>query len=100
MSTTTTAQVAVIVDIWLENRRGGSTLGIAERRPRISWPTAAEVSIESIDLDLLRGDGSVQQHTEAGAQSRLIAWPFPPLSSRETVILRVRPGGDSVPADA
>ena len=100
MTTTTTARVAAIADIWLENRRGGSTLGIAERRPRISWTAAAEASIESLDLELLRGDGSVQRHTEAGAQSRLIAWPFPPLSSRESVILRVRPGGDSLPADA
>jgi alpha-L-rhamnosidase len=94
MSTTTTAQTTAIREIWLENRRGGSTLGIAENRPRISWTATSGERIDSVDMELTRGDGSVQHHSETAGQSRLIRWPFSPLASRELAILRLRPARD------
>jgi alpha-L-rhamnosidase len=95
MSTTTDTPTALISDIWLENRRGGSTIGIGESRPRISWTTESPEPIDVIELEIRRADGSTEehtvQHTEPHGSNRLIAWPFAPLVSREAVTLRLRP---------
>jgi alpha-L-rhamnosidase len=100
MSTTTDTRTTSISDIWLENRRGGNAIGIGEERPRIGWLTESPEPIDSIELEVLRGDGTIQRHTEPTGPNRLIDWPFAPLTSREAVTLRLRPGNTALAGPA
>lgn len=75
-----------IIDIWLENRRGASTIGIGEARPRISL--VADGAAVAFELELTRDDGSVE--TARADRARLIDWPFAPLLPREGGSLRAR----------
>ena len=75
-----------ITDIWLENRRGAQTIGIAEAAPRLSF--LADAPAEGYELEFHSDDGTV--HTSRTAQTRLIAWPFRALSDRQGGTLRVR----------
>ncbi|PPF79301.1 alpha-L-rhamnosidase [Subtercola sp. Z020] len=84
-----TATQTLTTDVWLENRRGTSTLGIGESRPRLSWlspleNTPAAVEIELSDNEGRRDVAAVDPHT-----TRLIDWPFHPLRSREQVQIRL-----------
>ncbi|MET0975232.1 MAG: family 78 glycoside hydrolase catalytic domain [Leifsonia sp.] len=90
MTTTINDRITAVSDVWLENRQGGSTLGISERRPRISWATASADPVDAVEFELTRDDGRVQGHTETGGARRLIDWPFDALESRESVHLRLR----------
>ena len=77
-----------ITEIWLENRRAGTTIGIDEDAPRISF-TATEPS-DTYELEFTRDRGTVERASVA--ESSLIAWPFAPLAPREGGALRVRGG--------
>ena len=74
-----------ITQIWLENRRGGSTLGIDESTPRISW--IADLA-GPFELEFVWFDGS--RETTTVHASRLIEWPFRDLAPRQGGVLRVR----------
>ena len=100
MSTITHTSTVVVDSLWLENRRGGSALGIGERRPRISWTLSADEHVDSVELQLTREGGSIELHTTPGGSNRLVPWPFAPLTSRETVTLRLRPTATPGAADA
>ena len=77
-----------ITEIWLENRRAGTTIGIDEDAPRISF-TSTEPS-DTYELEFTRDSGAVERASVA--ESSLIAWPFAPLAPREGGALRVRGG--------
>ncbi|MBO1739490.1 alpha-L-rhamnosidase [Leifsonia sp. TF02-11] len=88
--TSTFTDAAVSVDeIWLENRRGASTLGIAETRPRLSWLVSGDSRHTSFTVEGRASDGTVSVYDAEGAATS-IAWPFSPLRSRERVTVRVR----------
>jgi len=74
-----------ITQLWLENRRGGTTIGIDEPAPRISWIGDGS---DAFDLEFSWYDGTVQTSTATG--SRLVAWPFRDLAPRDGGLLRVR----------
>jgi alpha-L-rhamnosidase len=75
-----------IEDIWLENRRGGRTIGIDEAAPRISFiPGAASTAFE---LEFSRDDGRVERMS--ADRTHLVEWGFAPLDAREGGELRVR----------
>ncbi|KQX07602.1 MULTISPECIES: alpha-L-rhamnosidase [unclassified Leifsonia] len=96
MTITDHPRITTIDDVWLENRRGGSAIGIGESRPRISWSTDSLSPVGSVAFELTREDGTVELHLEHGGGRRLIDWPFAPLTSREAVTLRLRAVGDGV----
>lgn len=79
--------MSAIDEIWLENRRGAQTVGIAEAAPRVSWrhgyadPSAFEMAFE-------RYDGTVE--TSQSASATLARWPFAPLAPRDGGWLRIR----------
>ena len=77
---------ATITEIWLENRRGGRTLGIDEARPRLSF--VADGAAQEYELEFSRYDGTIE--TAATGSARLIAWPFEPVGERDGGVLRVR----------
>ncbi|KQP02049.1 hypothetical protein ASF30_04460 [Leifsonia sp. Leaf264] len=79
-----------MTDLWLENRRGASTLGIGERSPRLSWLSDGTAPVSAVEFELTDASGTAHRHTEAGGRRRLLAWPFPPLQSRAAVVLRAR----------
>ncbi|WP_447648103.1 family 78 glycoside hydrolase catalytic domain [Microbacterium forte] len=81
-----------IIEIWLENRRGGNTVGIAEASPRISFIADAEGPFA---LRFTHDDGVVERATVTETQR--LAWPFTPLPPREGGVLRV---GDADSAHA
>ena len=96
-ATTIRSTTPIVADIWLENRRGGSTLGIGESRPRLSWIVDNPSSITPVELELTDGEGRRQLSTVEAAHSRLVDWPFAALRSRERVQLRIRAaGGDTM----
>jgi alpha-L-rhamnosidase len=90
MTTTIHEQTAAVGDVWLENRRSASTIGIGEDRPRISWTATSSQPVSSVELELTREDGSTERHRQNDSRQRLIDWPFSPLASREAVSLRLR----------
>ena len=75
-----------ITEIWLENRRAGTTLGIDEDAPRISFTTAEPA--DDFELEFTRDSGAVER--ASAAETTRITWPFAPLAPREGGALRVR----------
>ena len=75
------------------------TLGIGTSQPRLSWTVETDIKgwyqggfvIEEHDVNgkLLSDTGRVESD-----QSILVTWPFPPLTSREQVSVRVRVWGN------
>ena len=69
-------------------------LGIGERRPRLSWTTAAPPAWRqtAYEIELTRDTGTTV--TTAGSTEQvLVPWPGDPLRSRERVSVRVRVAG-------
>lgn len=81
--------MTTITELWLENRRGGSALGIDEATPRISFTVDAD-GWTGADAEFVGDDG----RTESAplGDSRLADWPFSPLTRRGGGTLRVRAG--------
>lgn len=88
--------MTIITDFWLENRRGNSTLGIDEERPRLSFIAAQDAP--EFSLEFTRSGGVVEHATVANP--RLIDWPFAPLRPRDGGALRVRAAGSDAWFDA
>lgn len=80
-----------ITEIWLENRRAGSTLGIEEASPAISFVSTSARS--RYELAFMPFAGATETVTVEG--TRLVSWPFIPLAPREGGILRVRAEADA-----
>uniref|UniRef100_UPI0025DB37EF family 78 glycoside hydrolase catalytic domain n=1 Tax=uncultured Microbacterium sp. TaxID=191216 RepID=UPI0025DB37EF len=74
-----------IIEIWLENRRGGKTLGIGEAEPRISF--VADAAADAFELEFV-ADGTVR--AERTTSTQRVAWPFAPLAPRAGGDLRIR----------
>ena len=85
-----------VSELWLENRRGASGLGIGETRPRVSWIGEAP---DGIELSFTDDRGRVQSTHVDADETRLVEWPFEPLSSRAGGILRATPIGDDAGVD-
>jgi alpha-L-rhamnosidase len=83
--------MTTVTEIWLENRRGGKTLGIDESAPRISLTT--DIATSAVELEFVRDDGS--RETATSPTTLLVAWPFRPLAPREGGLLRARVGGEA-----
>jgi alpha-L-rhamnosidase len=75
-----------IIEIWLENRRGGKTLGIGEAEPRISF--VADAVASAFDAEFTADDGTVQVERILSTQN--VPWPFAPLAARDGGGLRIR----------
>ena len=75
-----------IIEIWLENRRGGKTLGIGEAEPRISF--VADAAADAFELEFVADDGTVR--AERTTSTQRVAWPFAPLAPRAGGDLRIR----------
>lgn len=69
--------------------------GIGERRPRISWKTAAHSRWRQVayELEVARGQGTETSGRIESADSVLVPWPTEPLKSRESATVRVRVWG-------
>ncbi|SIT83522.1 glycoside hydrolase family 78 protein [Microbacterium sp. RU33B] len=82
-----------ITEVWLENRRGGTLLGIDEPAPRISFIPSEPAP--AFELELGRDDpaGGTTTTTVTVSGSRLVAWPFEALAAREGGDLRIRVAG-------
>ncbi len=79
----------MITDLWLENRRGGKTIGIGESAPRISFVADAPGPVE---LTFTRDDGT--RETAQVADTQRAAWPFAALHPREGGVLRAAGTGE------
>jgi len=75
-----------IIEIWLENRRGGKTLGIGEAEPRISF--VADAAADAFELEFVADDGTAR--TQRTTSTQRVAWPFAPLAPRVGGDLRIR----------
>lgn len=75
-----------IIEIWLENRRGGKTLGIGEAEPRISF--VADAAADAFELEFVADDGTAR--TQRTTSTQRVAWPFAPLAPRAGGDLRIR----------
>ncbi|GAA1958046.1 alpha-L-rhamnosidase [Agromyces allii] len=78
----------MVGEVWLENRRGLEGLGIGEPSPRLSWIALAPA--DAWELELERDDGRVERSVTTSGSTRLVAWPFGELRSREGGLMRVR----------
>lgn len=85
-----------ITELWLENRRGVTLLGIDETAPRISFIPSAPA--DGFTIEFRRDSGVVE--TADTAISRLVPWPFAPLAPREGGSLRIRATGSEGWGDA
>ncbi|ROR65196.1 glycoside hydrolase family 78 protein [Agrococcus jenensis] len=83
--------MSTITEIWLENRRGGSALGIDESAPRVTV-IADGPAPDGFVLELLHDDDSVER-AEVD-EARLVAWPFRALEPRAGGRLRARVGAN------
>jgi alpha-L-rhamnosidase len=83
-----------ITEVWLENRRGLDGSGIDEPSPRLSFIPARPST--AYEIRLARDSGS---DIATVSDSRLIAWPFPPLAPRDGGNLSVRPVGEELWSD-
>jgi alpha-L-rhamnosidase len=83
---------ATIESIRFEHHPDGFAIGLAA--PRLSWTVAApgEWQQTAYEIELQSPDGERRETTGrvASSESVLVAWPFAPLKSRETVRVRVR----------
>lgn len=70
--------MTTITEIWLENRRGGATVGIAEAAPRLSFIAD---SAGPFTLRFAHDDGRHEQHVTDTTTD--IAWPFTALTARQ-----------------
>ena len=72
-------------------------LGIGTGTPRLSWRYESAPdgwAQEAVEIDVLRPTGGAMYEV-AGSEQLLVAWPAPPLASRERAEVRVRvPGGE------
>lgn len=75
-----------IIEIWLENRRGGKTLGIGEAEPRISF--VADAAADAFELEFVADDGTAR--TQRTTSTQRVDWPFAPLAPRAGGDLRIR----------
>ncbi|WP_447912056.1 family 78 glycoside hydrolase catalytic domain [Microbacterium phyllosphaerae] len=75
-----------IIEIWLENRRDGMTIGIGEAEPRISF--VADAVASAFDAEFTADDGTVQVERILSTQN--VPWPFAPLAARDGGGLRIR----------
>ncbi len=75
-----------IIEIWLENRRGGKTVGIGEAEPRISF--VADAAAVTFELEFIADDGAVARARSTSTQR--VAWPFRALAPRAGGVLRIR----------
>ncbi|CAN7212375.1 glycoside hydrolase family 78 protein [Microbacterium foliorum] len=75
-----------IIEIWLENRRGGKTVGIGEVEPRISF--LADAAAPAFELEFTP-DAGAPRVVQATTTQR-VAWPFAPLAPRDGGELRIR----------
>ena len=84
-------------ELWLENRRGSSGLGIGEARPRLSW-LLPDCDEQTVVLRATSAQGRAE--VVAPTQGRLLGWPFRPLASRDRVevsLHRLSPAPDADP---
>ena len=86
-----------ITEVWLENRRGETLLGIDESAPRISFIPSEPA--DAFELELRRDGAASPSTTVTVTESRLVAWPFTPLGPREGGDLRLRVAGSSTWTD-
>src|SRR4051812_26208301 len=84
-----------ITEIWVENRPGQPALGIGESAPRLSWRISDDAATE-FQIEQVAADGTIRSHRLPGSDTRLRAWPFPALRSREGVVVRIRAIGDGI----
>src|SRR5256885_15733299 len=85
-----------IADVRFEHLR--DALGVGQACPRLSWTvktTIAEWYQAGYEMEAYRPDGRLRERTErvASDQSVLVSWPFAPLLSRESLMVRVRVWG-------
>ncbi|WP_313540001.1 family 78 glycoside hydrolase catalytic domain [Leifsonia aquatica] len=69
---------------------GGDEFPVTGRRPNLSWKLPAEVVAQlgfEIEADIA---GETLQHQADGARHRFVEWPWPDLTSTQTVSWRVR----------
>jgi alpha-L-rhamnosidase len=88
-------QVA-IDELRIEHRR--ETLGLGTAQPRLSWTvttSSAGWRQSAYEAEISPGHGRLRAQTGRvrSGESVLVAWPFEPLSSRESVDVRVRVWG-------
>jgi alpha-L-rhamnosidase len=67
---------------------GGDQFAVSGPTPRLSWKPVSDVASYDVEADI---DGS--RHLFTTARYRHVAWPWPPLASRQSVRWRVRPHG-------
>lgn len=70
---------------------------VAGAAPSIGWRTETDTPDwlqAGAELELVRGDGTVETHRVNGRSSNQVPWPFAPLSPRDDVRLRVRVAGE------
>jgi alpha-L-rhamnosidase len=70
-------------------------LGIGTATPRLSWQVPAapdEYTQTRYEIEITRGDGTVELHAAASGDQVLVGWPGAPLAARERAAVRVRVG--------
>lgn len=74
--------------------------GIGESSPRLSWRTAAPTgwTQHAYQIEATRAEGTYRTDWVTSADSVLVPWPLPPLTSREACAIRVRVRGAGEPA--
>jgi len=73
------------------------SVGIAERKPRISWRFSGDAQNwvqKSYELGISRGGETEETYKISSSDSVLVPWPGNPLSSGERATVRVRAFGD------
>jgi len=71
--------------------------GIGNATPTLSWRTRTEIPgwrQAGYQIELCRGDARALSEEIPSPESAYVAWPFPPLHSREQVQVRVRVRGE------
>ncbi len=86
-----------VTDVRFEHRH--DTLGIGSAQPRISWLIATELDgwwQSGYEIEAHSSDGAIYGQTGQihADQSVLVAWPFAPLTSRQSLLVRVRVWGN------
>ncbi len=91
-----------IADMRFEHHRDAFGIGVAQ--PRLSWIVATTIENwrqSGYEIEAYEPDGRLRDQTgrvESG-ESVLVPWPFPPLASRENLVVRVRAwGSDGQPS--